>query len=143
MGNLIDNKEFFKRHEIKNTKQRNIILEILKQAKGPLTAEQIFLESRKIDDSISFSTIYRVLNTFISKEVVVKLTIVKENISMYELNRVDHEHYLVCIECEKAIDIGHCPLGVYENSLENDTNFEIVGHKLEIYGYCPNCKDKK
>jgi len=138
-----DNKEFFKSHGIKNTKQRNIILEILKQAKDPLTAEEIFLESKKVDKSISLSTIYRVLNTFVSKGIVVRHTIVKENISMYELNLIDHEHYLVCIKCEKSIDIGHCPLGVYENSLENDTNFEIVGHKLEIYGYCPNCKDKK
>ncbi|MBW4827545.1 MAG: transcriptional repressor [Clostridiaceae bacterium] len=143
MEKLTDNKEFFKRYGIKNTKQRNIILEILKQAKDPLTAEQIFLESKKLDDSISLSTIYRVLNTFISKGIVVKLTIVKENISMYELNHTDHEHYLVCMKCNKAIDIGHCPLGVYESSLEDATEFEIVGHKLEMYGYCPECKKKK
>jgi len=138
-----DNREFFKMHGIKNTKQRNIIFEILKQENKPLTAEQIFLNCKKLDKTISFSTIYRVLNTFISKEIVVKLTIVEDNISMFELNSTDHEHYLVCIKCNKAIDIGHCPLGAYEKSLEQTTDFEITGHKLEIYGYCSECKKNK
>lgn len=143
MEGLKDNKEFFKKHGIKNTKQRNIIFEALKQANTPLTAEQIFLKVKKVDKSISLSTIYRVLNTFISKEIAVKLTIVEDNTSMFELNRIDHEHYLVCMGCNKAVDIGHCPLGVYENSLEETTNFDIVGHKFEIYGYCPECKNKE
>lgn len=137
-----NNKEIFKKHGIKNTKQRNIILEILKEAKKPLTAEEIFLQSKEIDENISFSTIYRVLNTFISKDIVNKMAIVEENISVFELNKIDHEHYLLCIGCNKAIEIGHCPIRTYENSLEEATDFDIIGHKLEIYGYCPECKKK-
>ena len=27
-------------------------------------------------------------------------------------------------------------------ALEERTDFDIVGHKLEVYGYCPKCKKK-
>lgn len=138
-----NNKELFKKHGIKNTKQRNIILEILKEAKKPLTAEEIFLQSKEIDENISLSTVYRVLNTFISKDIVNKMAIVEENISVFELNKIDHEHYLLCIGCNKVVEIKHCPIRTYENSLEEATDFDIVGHKLELYGYCPECKEKK
>ncbi len=141
--NLGNNRDFFKKHGIKHTKQRELIFEILKNSNKPLSAEEVFLKSKEVDDSISLSTIYRVLNTFIDKDIVVKLSIVEDNISMFELNRVDHGHHLLCIKCKKTVDIGHCPLGVYENSLEETTDFDIVGHKLEIYGYCPECKKKK
>lgn len=139
----MNNENFFKKYGIKNTKQRNIILEILKQEKKPTTAEEIFLKSKKIDDTISLSTVYRTLNIFVSKEIVVKLAVAEDNVSVFELNKIDHEHYLLCVECHKAIEIGHCPLRLYENSLEESTDFDIIGHKLEIYGYCPECRDKK
>jgi Fur family ferric uptake transcriptional regulator len=41
------------------------------------------------------------------------------------------------------ITIGHCPIEDYENSLQKTTDFDITGHKLEVYGYCPQCKNKK
>lgn len=143
MEKIDDNKEIFKRYGIKNTKQRNLIFEILKQEKKPLTAEEIFLKSRELDDTLSLSTVYRALNTFVSKEIVVKLALAEDNVSVFELNKINHEHYLLCVKCHKAIEIGHCPLRLYENSLEESTDFDIIGHKLEIYGYCPECRDKK
>ena len=137
------NREIFNRYGIKNTRQRNIIFNILKKANSPLTAEQIFLECKKIDDSMSFSTVYRILNTFILKDMVVKTSITEDNKSMFELNHEEHKHYLVCVSCSKMITIGHCPIEDYENSLQKTTDFDITGHKLEVYGYCPQCKNKK
>ena len=56
------NKEFFNKHGIKNTKQRNLIYDTLKEVELPLTAEQVFFIVREFDMTISLSTVYRILD---------------------------------------------------------------------------------
>ncbi len=142
MDRFTDNKAVFREYGIKNTKQRNILLDILKE-KEPLTAEEIFIKARKKDKNINLSTIYRTINIFVSKGIATKLNIERENKSMFQLNTMDHQHYIRCISCNKKISIDDCPIKGYKYFLEESTDFHIIGHNLEIYGYCPKCKDKK
>ncbi len=138
----IDNKEIFSKYGIINTKQRNIVFDILRKADSPLTAEEIFIKVQNSNVSMNFSTVYRVLNTFVSKNIVLKNSIGEDEKSVFELNMKEHNHYLICISCKKMIKIGHCPLKEYEDQLQQNTKFNITGHKLEVYGYCPECTSK-
>lgn len=138
------NEEMFKDNEIKNTKQRSVILSILKDSDDSLTAEEIFMLAKVIDETISLSTIYRSLTLFVEKKFLIKMAAIDENLSKYRLNHADHAHYLVCLNCNKKIEVSYCPLSVYEENLKETHKFEVTGHKLEIYGYCQNClKDHK
>jgi Fur family transcriptional regulator, ferric uptake regulator len=137
-----DNREIFAKHGLKNTKHRNLIYDILRNAELPLTTESIYLMLKEVDTSISFSTVYRVLDVFASKGLVVKSGIGEDNRAAFELNRMEHRHHLICVGCRKMIAIEGCPLELFEKSLENKTHFDITAHKLEIFGYCPNCKGK-
>ena len=139
----IDNKDLFASQGIKNTKQRNLIFEALKQSDDPVTAEQIFLKLKEVDASINLSTVYRILNIFVSKNLAIKSSISDDNKAMFEVNRMEHKHHLVCVGCKKILSIEDCPLERYEKSLEEKTDFDIKGHKLEIFGYCPECKLKQ
>lgn len=136
----LENKELFKNKGIKNTKQRNIVLDVLKNEKKAISAEDIFIQSKKIDDNLSFSTIYRCLNTFIEKDIAQKYSTIDENIYVYAINQHEHEHYLKCLKCNQEIEIEACPIKTFEDYLEKNTGYEVSGHKLEIYGYCPKCK---
>jgi len=135
----IDNKEIFSKHGIKNTKQRNVILDILKNTDSPITAEEIFIRSQDSNVNMNFSTVYRILNTFVLKDIAIKTSIGEDDKNLYELNMEEHSHYLICLSCKKMIKIGHCPLEEYESQIQRNTKFRIIGHKLEIHGYCPEC----
>src|SRR5690606_18795763 len=102
-----------------------------------------FMKARKKDKNINLSTIYRTINIFVSKGIAIKLNIERENKSMFQLNMIDHQHYIRCISCNKKISIDICPIIGYEYFLEENTDFHIIGHNLELYGYCSKCKDKK
>ena len=132
-----------KRRGLKNTKHRTAILDILERSNQPIAVEQIFLELNEKEIPVSLSTVYRVLDSLVLKNLVIKLTISGDNRALFEYNRMMHRHYLVCLSCKKIIPINHCPLGDYEKSLEKETGFTIAGHKLDIYGYCSACKEKK
>lgn len=130
-----------KSNGLKSTKHRLEILNILDNTNLPLSAEQLFLNMQKKDISINFSTVYRTLDILVSKELVNKQTVVGNNLALYEYNKNIHKHYLICIGCKKIQTIEGCPLNNYENELSMKTDFEITGHRLDIYGYCPKCKE--
>lgn len=137
----LDNRDVFADKGIKNTRQRNLVLDVLKDCDVPLTAEQVFVRAREADGLINLSTVYRILDTFVSKGVALKADITDDSKSMFELNRKEHKHHLICLSCKKVISIaGDCPIHILEKSLEGKTDFDITGHKLEIFGYCPKCK---
>lgn len=129
-----------KSNDLKNTKQRTAILNILEKNNQPVSAEDIYssLKSQKL--SVSLSTVYRTLETMAEKKLVTKLNMQDNSKALFEINHEIHKHYLICIGCKKIISIMSCPLENYEEKLGKETGFLIEGHRLDIYGYCPECR---
>ncbi len=138
-----DFKNDLKINGLKNTKHRASILEILGQKNQPIAAEELFIDLQKKGLSVNLSTVYRTLESLACKSLVNKLNISGDNRARYELNHRAHRHYLVCLECRKILPVEDCPLENYERTIEEKTSFKIEGHKLDIYGYCPECQKKK
>ncbi len=132
--------EAIKRCGLKNTKSRSAILAILEQCAQPISAEQMFFELKEKNISANLSTVYRTLDVLAEKNLATKVNIAGDNRTLYDFNRMVHRHYLVCLGCNKIIPIDSCPLENYEKLLAKETNFLISGHKLDIYGYCPECR---
>ena len=127
---------------LKSTKGRNLILEILAKLKQPVTVDQLFLELIKKDVSINISTVYRILETLVSRELIIKTNISGENRTFFELNRMEHGHHFICITCKQMFWIDDCPLENYCELLQDRNGFLVTGHKLQVYGYCLNCKQE-
>ena len=133
-------KEVLNREGIKSTRHRNAILELLEESEAPLTAEQLFISLRDKTASIDLSTVYRTLDTFASKNLVIKSNRVDDGKALYELNHHEHKHHLLCVGCHKLISMEDCPMGELQQVLKKKMDFDVTGHKLEIYGYCRDCK---
>lgn len=142
MKNGTDRREDLKRAGLKNTKRRTAILEMLEKQTQPVTAEQIFFNLNHVEIPTSLSTVYRELDSLMENNLVVKIKLNESNKALYEYNRMIHKHYLVCLGCKKMISLDACPLKAYEKKLEEQTHFTITDHKLNIYGYCPECQAK-
>jgi len=144
MDNAYKFKDILAKKGLRSTAQRNAVLDVMEQAAVPLTAEEIYLHLKEKNIPASLSTIYRTLDALISKRMVTKSVIMGESKAKYEIQHEDeHRHNLICLGCTKTIKIDECPLGELENSLHKSTDFDVTGHKLEIYGYCPQCKNCK
>ena len=125
---------------MKWTKQRKAVYDILEQANEPLSAVQIYNRLEKSEqEAFAVSTVYRILTAFEEQHFVTKTTWIGDGTVVYELNRGGHTHYAVCLECHKRIPLEHCPFAHLHLEQEAE-DFTITGHKLELYGYCKDCK---
>lgn len=123
---------------LKRTKSREQVLAILMSAQGPMTALEIFQQTESEGSPVWLSTIYRILAAFIDHGVILKTAVLENGMGIYELNRNEHRHYAMCVTCNKVIPIENCPMGEFQPNLK-ENNFHVIGHKLEMYGYCDAC----
>jgi|LSQX01.2.fsa_nt_gb Fur family ferric uptake transcriptional regulator len=135
-------REILRQEGLKYTKQRASILRILTESEQPVSAEQVFMELQKNSVNANLSTVYRILESFASKSIVVKANIGSDTKALFEMNSSVHKHRMICMNCKRMTSIEGCPLEEYEKMLEEKMGFDVTGHKLEIYGYCEKCKVK-
>lgn len=123
----------------RNTKSRQAVLEILEKTEVPLSAEDIFLCIKQSGRSVNLSTVYRILELMESMQLVEK-TVINDGRARFTLMENGHTHHLICTRCHRMVSIDSCPLKALESDISRETQFDITGHKLEVYGLCPDCR---
>lgn len=126
---------------MKKTKQRECVLAVLERSDTPLSAMEICSQASG-ECSIWLSTVYRILELFVKEGFVVKAVLPDGETALYELSHNRHRHYAVCLNCRKIMEMENCPLEKFEPEF-TDGGFRVLGHKLEMYGYCKDCDKNK
>ena len=137
----MENKKLKWPQGLKKTKTRKAVISVLEKTEKPLSAADIFSEIKKNGSNVWLSTIYRILELFVKKGIVNKLSVMNSEMAVYELNQFKHKHYAVCVNCHKIIPVDNCPMEKFVPQIEDD-DFRIMGHNLEIYGICKDCAHK-
>lgn len=132
------NETLLRESNLKITKNRLQILELLQHSSAPMTAEEIYITLRE-KSNLNVSTAYRILSVFEDKKIVIKYQGCDSK-AYYQMFNETHKHYIICSECNKRVDITNCPLCELESKLEKETGYQITGHRLEFVGKCPQCQ---
>ncbi|MGI6049503.1 MAG: Fur family transcriptional regulator [Acetivibrionales bacterium] len=134
--------EILKKGDLRATKQRYAILEVLDCNGAPVSAEDLYIQLKRKGIPISLSTVYRILDAFQEKGIVVRSNFPDVSKAVYELFCEEHHHHLLCVDCRRVFPVEGCPLEDYERLIEERLNFTVKGHNLEVYGHCKDCKKK-
>jgi Fur family transcriptional regulator, zinc uptake regulator len=123
-------------NQLKRTKNREVLLDLFLENDRYLTAGMIkdFMESE--NPGISFDTIYRNLSTFTELGILEETELSGERHFRMHCDAGVHHHHFICTTCGKTQNIPDCPMDLIAINLPN---YEIKGHKFEIYGKCPLC----
>ena len=132
-------RKLLKKENLRSTNHRQSILEALEGFGEPVSAERLYLALKDKGISISLSTVYRALDVLVEKNIISKTDFTDNNRSLYEIRQEGHKHHLVCIRCRKIIPVTGCPFHDYASRLEEQFDFSITGHRLELFGYCRDC----
>lgn len=128
--------EIFKNSNIKLTKQRKLIYNIIKDDNHISTIKYIVSKS---NDSLNTATIYRIIDTFLSNNLIVKKIGLTGEV-YYEIKPQGHNHYINCIKCHKKKKIDPKEIEKFEQKVSN--GYRLVSHDIEFSGICENCVTK-
>ncbi|KUK99366.1 MAG: Ferric-uptake regulator [Parcubacteria bacterium 32_520] len=131
---------------------RQIILEVLDESKGHLSAEDIYLKVYKIYPAIGLTTVYRTLELLFNMGLVFKFDF-GDGRARYELTRgakePSHHHHLICTNCGRIIDYTDFIdeeielIKKIEKELSQKYNFAIKNYTIQFYGLCDRCSNNK
>ncbi len=119
------------------TKQRELILQILKQSDRHLTADEVFFLAKLKMPSIAMATIYNNLNAMTDTGLITRVHI-DGGADCYERETQPHDH-LLCEGCGKLVNLR---LPHLQSQLETVLGGEINGYDLTVRILCSECKAK-
>ena len=120
---------------MRNTRQKELILDIINKSYSHPNAYNIYLECRKEIPNISLGTVYRNLNTLLETNSIQKIKST-DNIDRYD-KMINHSHF-ICNLCNKIIDIND---KIDYNEYVGDN--KVLNCKITYEGICKNCLEKE
>lgn len=123
---------------MRNSNQRNLIIDIVKGCKDHPTADVVYARARQIKPDISLGTVYRNLSQLASRGEVLTIESVEKRIH-YDGDTSKHQHF-ICLKCG-------CVLDVFEEvrvpEVLADNGAIVTESKCVFYGVCQKCRDNK
>lgn len=123
------------------TRQKKLILEILRATTTHPTADWVYEQARKKIPDISLGTIYRNLGNLKVAGKIMELNY-GSTFSRYDGNPSNHYHF-VCRSCGKVFDVDLVVLTDLENAVSRQMGMQVTGHRLEFYGVCCECREQE
>lgn len=119
------------------TVQRAAVYEVLERTNSHPTADEIFGVVRERIGDISLATVYKALEAFVSSGLAIKLSL-GDGPARYDSRTDSHDH-VRCISCGRVQDVEDSGLAAWLSSVGDQTDFRLVGYRLELIGTCPDC----
>lgn len=122
------------------SKQRELILNTLKENVVHPTAEYLYEILKENNPNLSLGTVYRNLNQLAENGTIKKIEGL-ENSSHFDHNTHEHFHF-ICDKCKRVFDISVNIAPDIALKTEKETGFTVKGYDIAIHGICNECKNK-
>ncbi|MGB9857630.1 MAG: Fur family transcriptional regulator [Dictyoglomaceae bacterium] len=124
----------------RETKQRKIVMDILKSTKEHPDALWIFQRAQEMTSKISLGTVYRTLDLLVREGKINKFYDTNA-VARFDGDTTPH-HHLICRSCGKILDWSDESLDEKVKEIGERTNFKDISYEIFIYGICPDCQKK-
>ncbi len=134
--------QFLSRKKLKFTSQRGLIFDVFWNIKDHVSPEELYNAVKQNDPQVGQATVYRTLKLFCESGIARELNF-GDGVARYEpaYGQSHHDH-LICTHCNRSVEVVDAKIEKLQEKLAKDHGFILTGHKLYLFGICPNCKGK-
>jgi Fe2+ or Zn2+ uptake regulation protein len=119
----------------KITSPRFQVIERVAASEENFTAEELAAQLAPVGRA----TVYRTLKLLLELGHICRV-ILSDGGVCYRLSHKAHHHHLVCVNCGATEDVHLEDVEDVLDRVREATDYELVGHRLEVYGFCPRCQ---
>ena len=121
------------------TPQRLAILRILASSEGHPSVEEIYSIVVKTFPTTSLATVYKTITLLKELGEVLELEFSRGS-NRYDGSKPFPHPHVVCTSCNRIVDPDLASLRALTEEVSQQTGFEVVNHRLDFYGLCPECQ---
>jgi Fur family peroxide stress response transcriptional regulator len=127
-------------HNLGLTKQREVVLQVIRDAESHLTANEVFVAAKEMLPSISFATVYNSLRYLKDAGHIAEIQFGN---GASRFDRMTHRHdHAICTKCGRLVDIEmEHPRELVERAAKY-SKFKPESLEFTLRGICPECVGK-
>ncbi len=136
-------REFLKNKGMRYTPERETIIKEIFDTHDHFDVDSLYISMRQKDIRVSKASIYRLIPLLIEANLIEAVFF--EGGQMYYEHIYGHEHHchLRCINCGRIQEFADPRLRDIEQELADRFSYQIIRHKLEVTGLCPECRNRQ
>nr|TFG53848.1 MAG: transcriptional repressor [Hyphomicrobiales bacterium] len=117
---------------LRMTEQRRVIARVMAEAYDHPDAEELYRRSVTVDPKISIATVYRTVKLFEDAGILERHDF-RDGRSRYE-EISDHHDHLIDVTTGKVIEFMNDEIEKLQARVAKELGYELVDHRLELYG---------
>lgn len=125
-------------HKPALTRQRQVVLDVLRASREHLTASEVYEAARKDLPTISYATVYNSLRYLKDAGLIGEITF-GNAASRYDYETARHDH-AICTRCGKLVDFDLPETVELMKEAARHSRFEPESIRLTLVGLCPDCR---
>ena len=126
--------------ELGLTKQREVVLQVIRDVHEHLTANEVFTAAKNLLPSISFATVYNSLRYLKDAGMIAEISF-GSGASRFDRMTARHDH-AICTGCGKLVDIEmEVPADILRKAARQ-SKFKPESLEFTLRGKCPKCVSK-
>jgi Fur family peroxide stress response transcriptional regulator len=126
--------------EYRLTPQRIALLRLLAASDGHPSASHLYDQIKDQFPTTSLATVYKTLNVLKAIDEVLELGF-SDGDNRYDGNKPYPHPHLVCINCQRILDVEISLAQDLVEEAAQSSGYQIVSHRLDFYGLCPDCQN--
>ncbi|HKD77973.1 MAG TPA: Fur family transcriptional regulator [Ktedonobacterales bacterium] len=104
------------------------------------TSEELWHAAQQRAPWIGRSTAFRTVELLAEFGFLDRVTFADGSERYHAVQPGTHHHHLTCEQCHRVVDIDTCLPAEILEGVAQESGFALSGHRLELFGRCPDCQ---
>ncbi len=128
---------------VRSTRQAAAVQEVLGDADGFRTVQELHAETRDRGLKVGLATVYRYLNLSAAMGLADVVHRADGEVAYRLCGTADqdgehgHHHHVVCRECGRSVEVSGPEVEAWADRVAAAAGFTQVSHTVEVFGLCP------
>ena len=142
MGDEIDRlRSFIAKRGLRNTPEREEIIKEIFATHEHFDVDELYLRLRHKGSRVSKASIYRNIPLIMECALIKEVWHEDGHMHYEPIYDQSHHCHLRCIRCGRVVEFFESEMIDLEKRLAEKYDFEILDHRLDVTGYCSECRE--
>ena len=131
---------YLRRERLKVTQQRELIVDLFLRSPGHVSIDDLLARVRHESPTVGYATVYRTLK-LLTECGIAATRHFGEGQTRWEVADDHHHDHLICEQCGLILEFENEEIErLQEQVAIRLGGFQVVRHKMELYGLCPRAQ---
>ena len=133
-------KNALRERNLKSTSQRDDIARVFFASNRHISVEELYREVRRVNPRVGYATVYRTMRLLRESGLAAERHFHDGEARFENVAEEQHHDHLICERCGRIVEFSNAAIEELQEEVARKLDFVISGHKMELYGLCPDCQ---